>query len=147
MKGVLRLHETIELTTVEELKYPLSNAEFQTSSNKELAWFQAQRYWVEQDFRNGTSELGISDYPVRKWRGWHHHHAIVFMAMLFMLKERIEHEERTPLMSIRDARIRETTLIAQTLLQTEPEMNRQLRLMEKRHQKRKKDQQRYYLDG
>lgn len=86
----------------------------------------------------------MSDYQVRKWLGWHHHHAIVFMAMLFMLQERIDHEIEYPLMSVRDARIIVTTLIARTILKSEPEMQRQLQLMEKRHYKRKKDIDRCY---
>ncbi len=90
----------------------------------------------------------MSDYQVRKWLGWHHHHAIVLMAMLFMLQERIEHELEYPLMSLRDARILVITLIAKTILESEPSMQRQLRLMEKRHCKRKKDIDRYYVrDG
>jgi SRSO17 transposase len=128
----------------EEIKYSLSNGSMKQYSIEKFAYFQGQRYWVERDFKNGKSELGMSDYQVRKWLGWHHHHAIVFMAMLFMLQERIDHEIEYPLMSLRDARIIVTTLIAQTILESEPEMQRQLRLMEKRHCKRKQDIDRCY---
>jgi len=41
----------------------------------------------------------MADYEVRKWRGWHHHMALVALAMLFILKERVEHEESAPLLS------------------------------------------------
>ncbi len=132
----------------EEIKYSLSNGSIEQYSIEEFAYFQGQRYWVERDFENGKSELGMSDYQVRKWLGWHHHHAIVFMAMLFMLEERIAHEVEYPLMSLRDARILVTTMIAQTILESEPEMQKQLRLMERRHYKRKRDIDRCYAkDG
>ena len=120
-----------------EIKYSLSNGTIEKYTIKEFAYFQAQRYWIERDLQNGKSELGMSDYQVRKWIGWHHHHAIVFMAMLFMLQEQIDHECDYPLMSLRDARILITTLIAQTMLENEPNMKRQLQLMNKRHRKRK----------
>lgn len=131
-----------------EIKYSLSNGSPEHYSIEEFAYFQAQRYWVERDLQNAKSELGMSDYQVRKWLGWHHHHAILFMALLFMLQERLDHETQYPLMSVRDARIMVTTLIAETMLQNEPEMLRQIRLMKERHYKRKFDIDRNYLrDG
>ena len=69
------------------------------------------------------------------------------MAMLFNLKERIKHEVDYPLMSVRDARILVTTLIAQSMLNDEPEMLKELRLMQIRHQKRQFDIDRYYLNS
>jgi len=150
-----------------ELKYSLSNGSLKQSSvqvmeNKSLgaqnnpkamkndsspgqhtledfAFFQAQRYWVERNFDDAKNELGMSDYQIRKWRAWHHHHAIVLMALLFMLQEMIAKESAFPLMSVRDARIMVTTLIAQTIQITEPPMQRQIRLMKKRHKKRQRD--------
>ena len=131
-----------------EIKYSLSNGSPEQYTIEEFAYFQAQRYWVERDLQNAKSELGMSDYQVRKWLGWHHHHAILFMALLFMLHERIDHEDQYPLMSIRDARIIVTTLIAETMLQNESEMLRQIRLMKERHYKRKLDIDRNYIrDG
>jgi SRSO17 transposase len=129
-----------------KIKYSLSNGSKAVYSTQQFAYFQAQRYWVERDFQSGKSELGMSDYQIRKWRGWHHHHAIVLMAMLFNLKERIKHEVNYPLMSVRDARILVSTLIAQTMLSDEPQMAKELRLMQLRHRKRQFDIDRHYLE-
>lgn len=73
-----------------------------TLSWEVLAYMQAQRHWVERTFEDGKSELGMAQYEVRKWRGWHHHMALVSLAMLFVLKERISHAESAPLLSARD---------------------------------------------
>jgi len=43
---------------------------------------------VERSFEDEKGECGMADYQVRKWTGWHHHMALVMMAMLFMLDER-----------------------------------------------------------
>ena len=67
-----------------------------------LAYMQAQRHWVERTFQDGKSQLGMAQYEVRKWRGWRHHMALVSLAMLFTLKERIAHSESAPLLSARD---------------------------------------------
>ena len=65
-------------------------------------YMQAQRYWIERSLEDGKSELGMAQYQVRKWRGWHHHMALVALGMLFVLKERIAHAQTAPLLSARD---------------------------------------------
>jgi SRSO17 transposase len=84
-----------------ELKVSWTNAPKEMSS-EELAYMQGQRHWIERGFEDAKSQLGMADYEVRKWRGWHHHMAMVALAMLFLLKERVEHEESAPMLSARD---------------------------------------------
>jgi SRSO17 transposase len=84
-----------------ELKVSWTNAPKEMSA-EELAYMQGQRHWIERGFEDAKSQLGMADYEVRKWRGWHHHMALVALAMLFILKERVEHEESAPLLSARD---------------------------------------------
>ena len=84
-----------------EIKISWTNAPAKTRW-EELAYMQAQRHWVERTFQDCKSELGMAQYEVRKWRGWHHHIALVSLAMLFVMKERIEHSDGAPLLSARD---------------------------------------------
>ena len=84
-----------------EIKTSWTNAPA-ASSWESLAYMQAQRHWVERAFQDGKSQLGMAQYEVRKWRGWHHHMALVSLAMLFVLKERVAHSESAPLLSARD---------------------------------------------
>ncbi len=86
-------------------KYSLSNGTLDDDTTQEYAYVQAQRYWVERCFDDAKHELGLSDYQVRKWQGWHHHHALVMMACLFIVKQRVAHDDAYPLMSVRDARL------------------------------------------
>jgi len=55
--------------------------------------------WVERAFEDAKSECGMAYYQVRKWCVWHHHMALVMMAILFMLCERIPHKDTYPLLS------------------------------------------------
>ena len=84
-----------------ELKISWTNAP-EATDRQTLAYMQAQRHWVERTFEDAKSELGMAQYEVRTWRGWHHHMALVSMAMLFMLKERVTHAQSAPLLSARD---------------------------------------------
>jgi hypothetical protein len=84
-----------------DTKISLTNAP-KSVTLKRLGWMQRQRYWVERTFEDAKSECGMADYQVRKWKGWHHHMALVMMAMLFMLSERIYHKDTYPLLSCAD---------------------------------------------
>ena len=92
---------TKSLVTNPDTKISLTNAS-QKTTVKRLGWMQRQRFWVERAFEDAKSECGMADYQVRKWSAWHHHMALVMMAMLFMLSERILHKETYPLLSCAD---------------------------------------------
>jgi len=123
-----------------QTKYSFSNGRIEEYSPRKYAYFQCQRYWVERTFDDAKNELGMSDYQIRKWNGWHHHHALVLMAGLFLLKQKIENQQEAPLMSTRDARI----LMIISLFGNEQDMETRLNQMMVRHQKRKNDIDRCY---
>jgi len=127
-----------------DTKYSLSNGDLREHTIQDFAFFQAQRYWVERNFDDGKNELGMSDYQVRKWKGWHHHHAIVFMAMLFLLKEQIDQEVNYPLMSLADARKLVITLITNEIATSKSPIEREIERLNKRHRKRKKSTDWYF---
>jgi hypothetical protein len=90
-----------EMGSPQEIKYSLSNAPEATTSER-LAFQQGQRYWVEQALRNAKSEVGMGDYQLRLWAGWHHHMAMVMLAMLFMFEVRREPKKDLSRLSCHD---------------------------------------------
>ena len=84
-----------------KIKISLSNAP-ESTELATLAWMQLQRFWVERVFEDAKSECGMAYYQVRKWSAWHHHMALVMMAMLFMLTLRMQHIDTYPLLSCSD---------------------------------------------
>ena len=123
-----------------EIKYSFSNGNSNQYTNKKYAYFICQRYWVERTFDDAKNELGMSDYQTRKWKSWHHHHAMVMMTSLFIMKQKIYNIEQVPLLSFRDARI----LIVLQLFGTPELIKKRMAQMEKRQNKRKIDIQRKY---
>jgi len=57
------------------------------------------------------------------------------MASLFLLKQKIDNEQMSPLMSVRDARI----LLIASIFGPEHDLEQRLQQMEVRHQKRRRD--------
>jgi len=120
-----------EIKARDEIKYSLGNAPEQTPLLR-LAQMQGQRYWVERSFQDGKSQAGLDHYQARGWKAWHHHMALVMMAMLFMLKERTEHQQDYPLLSCADIE----TLLAHFLPRRDVGVEEVIRQMQVRHQKR-----------
>jgi SRSO17 transposase len=120
-----------EIDTPTEIKYSLSNAPADTPAPR-LAFLQGQRYWIERALQQGKQDVGLGDYQVRGWRGWHHHMALVMMAMLFTLEERLLHQQTRPLLSGTDIR----ALLNHFLPRRNTTLAEILRQMEVRHRKR-----------
>jgi len=119
---------TRELSSPETIKYSLSNASEETSLER-LVWMQRQRFWIERSFEDAKSESGLADYQVRGWLAWHHHMALVMMAMLFMLEEKPSQKERYPLLSCADIEV----LLAHFLPRRDVTVAEVVRQMKARH--------------
>jgi SRSO17 transposase len=49
----------------------------------------AQRHWIERDFQDAKSQVGLAHYQVRGWRAWHHHVAMCLLAMYFIFRQKL----------------------------------------------------------
>lgn len=49
----------------------------------------AERHRVEETLQEGKGEVGLAHYEVRSWTGWHHHMTLCFVALLFLVLERL----------------------------------------------------------
>jgi len=77
-----------------KLKFCFSNAKPQASLRR-LASMQADRHFVERAFEDAKGTCGMADYQARGWQAWHHHMALVMIALMFLAKERLAHREIT----------------------------------------------------
>jgi SRSO17 transposase len=79
-----------------EIKYSLCNGPADMPV-KEMVLVSGRRWSIEQLFKEGKSYLGMSDYEVRSYTGWHRHMSLVFLIMHFLLKCRIEFGQKKTL--------------------------------------------------
>lgn len=70
-----------------EIHYFLSNAPASTSLNT-FATIAGMRWPIETCFEEGKQELGMGDYQLRSWVGWHHHMTLVILAHGFLMRVR-----------------------------------------------------------
>jgi SRSO17 transposase len=71
-----------------ELKTYLSNAPAKVPLAT-LVRQSGMRWPIETCFEEGTQALGMGEYEVRSWRGWHHHMTLVILAHFFLVRMRL----------------------------------------------------------
>jgi SRSO17 transposase len=70
-----------------QLKTYLSNAP-PTTTHATLVRKSGMRWPVEASILECKSELGMDQYEVRSWRGWHHHMTMTLLAHHFLVRQR-----------------------------------------------------------
>jgi SRSO17 transposase len=85
-----------------EVKYYLSNAPAETELAT-FAWISGMRWPIETCFEEGKQELGLGDYQVRSWTGWHHHMTLCILAHFFLVRLQIRLKDKVPNLTLPQA--------------------------------------------
>jgi SRSO17 transposase len=59
---------------------------------------------IEASFKRGKGEVGMDQYQVRTWQGWHHHMALSLMAVWFLIGETHRGQQLTPALTLPQVR-------------------------------------------
>lgn len=86
-----------------ELKTYLSNAPGDTSLAT-LVRMSGMRWPIETCFETGKQLLGMGDYEVRSWRGWHHHMTLVILAHFFLVRLQGRMKKKAPALTVPQVR-------------------------------------------
>jgi len=76
-------------------KYSFTN--MYDASLEQMAARQGQRVFVERIFEEGKNQIGMGDYQVRSWEGFHKHMTLCFLAFHYILVQKIRHKDEIPL--------------------------------------------------
>jgi hypothetical protein len=68
----------------------VSEAELKEPSLEELARVIKAGAYIEASSKRGKGEVGMDEYQVRTWHGWHHHMALSLMAVWFLIGSSIQ---------------------------------------------------------
>jgi SRSO17 transposase len=79
---------------VGEVKYYVSNAP-EATPLATLAMVSGCRHRVEEYFADSKGYLGMADYEVRSWTGWHHHMTLVALAHLLVTRTHLRLKKKT----------------------------------------------------
>jgi SRSO17 transposase len=59
---------------------------------------------IEASFQRGKGEVGMDEYQVHTWQGWHHHMALSLMAVWFLIGETHRGQQWTPALTLPQVR-------------------------------------------
>ena len=85
--------------TPNELKTFLCNAPADISKER-LVRLSALRWPIESCFRECKQLLGMGDYQMRSWCGWHHHMTMVILSHFFLVRLRLRYSEKAPALTL-----------------------------------------------
>jgi len=86
-----------------EIKYFFSNAPVSIPLT-ELVRVCGMRWPIETIFEEAKGEVGMDQYEMRSWIGWHHHMLLVSLAHHFLVRLRIQFQELAPALTIYQVR-------------------------------------------
>ena len=81
-----------------------SKGELAEPSLSELARVIQAGACIEESFKRGKSEVGMDEYQVRTWEGWHHHMALSLVAVWFLIGETHRGQQWTPALTLPQVR-------------------------------------------
>jgi len=73
---------------------------------------------IEASFKRGKGEVGMDEYHVRTWQGWHHHMAVSLMAVWFLIGEPPRGQQVTPAVTLPQVRHGLSLLLLEVLYTT-----------------------------
>jgi SRSO17 transposase len=80
--------------SADEHSYALTNA-LAGVALAELVRVKQARHRIEEAFQLGKGEVGLGQYEVRSWVGWHHHMTLSLLALWYLLLEQREAGEKS----------------------------------------------------
>ena len=81
-----------------------SEVAFKEPSFGELARVIKAGACIEASFKRGKGEVGMDEYQVRTWQGWHHHMALSLIAVWFLIGETHRGRQLTPALTLPQVR-------------------------------------------
>src|SRR5216684_9152517 len=82
----------------------VSAVELKEPSLAELARVIKAGLCIEASFQRGKGEVGMDEYQVRTWEGWHHHMALTLIAVWFLMSETHRGQQYTPALTLPQVR-------------------------------------------
>ena len=82
-----------------ELKTYLSNAPVDVPL-KTLVRISGMRWPIETCFEEGKQHIGMGDYQVRSWLGWHHHMTLCILDHFFLVRLRLKLKDKAPALTL-----------------------------------------------
>jgi SRSO17 transposase len=78
----------------------VAKGDLEEPSLRELARVIKAGLCIEASFKRGKGEVGMDEYQVRTWEGWHHHMALTLIAVWFLMSETHRGQQYTPALTL-----------------------------------------------
>jgi SRSO17 transposase len=87
-----------------ELKIYVCSAPADTPHST-LVRISGMRWPIETSFEDGKQLIGMGDYQVRSWTGWHHHMTLCILAHFFLVRLKVRLRDKAPALTLPQAKL------------------------------------------
>jgi SRSO17 transposase len=77
-----------------------------------LVRISGMRWPIETSFEDGKQLVGLGDYQVRSWTGWHHHMTLCILAHFFLVRLRLRLGDKSPALTLPQAKLLLTGILS-----------------------------------
>ena len=134
LERTLVIRKNLNKNASSDINYFFTNMSLQKFRLKQIIAKHATRYFIEHNFKEAKSCLGMSQFQTRKWRSWQHQTALILLLLSFIMIQKIKAFSLFPIMSANDIKI-----LLRSLFSTRIDYEKTLKIFYKRYYLRQFD--------
>lgn len=84
------------------INYFLTNMELDDFTLKQIVKKHATRFFIEHNFKEAKSSLGMHQFQTRKWIAWYHQTALIMILLAYIMIQKVKSFDVFPILSAND---------------------------------------------
>lgn len=98
----LVIRRNLNKNSASQVNYFLTNMSLEDFHLKQIIKKHATRYFIEHNFKEAKSGLGMHQFQTRKWIAWHHQTALIMIIQAYIMMQKIKAFDIFPILSAND---------------------------------------------
>ena len=96
--GLIMIRDPDEVEDENKIRFAFTNVI--NANSHDIAKMQANRYWIERNFEDAKGLCDLDSFRGRSWISWHHHIALVILALFFLLQIQQSFKKKKTILSL-----------------------------------------------
>jgi len=98
----LVIRKNLNKNSSSPINYFLTNMSLEDFHLKQIVKKHATRFFIEHNFKEAKSSLGMHQFQTRKWLAWYHQTALIMILLAYIMIQKIKAFDIFPILSAND---------------------------------------------
>jgi len=136
----LVIRRNLNKNSASQVDYFLTNMSLEDFHLKQIIKKHATRYFIEHNFKEAKSGLGMHQFQTRKWIAWYHQTALIMIIQAYIMMQKIKTFDIFPILSANDV-----ILLVRTIMRKNQSFQNAIRIFYSRYFSRQYDVNLHYI--